>query len=76
MAESAPDCSALLDEELSSFVFNYLTDSQVRLAGGGGVLKAAAGTSGLWRALSRRRDSEARRGGGRDPGAQGPPRRA
>ncbi|EMP38135.1 hypothetical protein UY3_04625 [Chelonia mydas] len=29
MAEPAPDCSALLDEELSSFVFSYLTDSQV-----------------------------------------------
>ncbi|XP_008102864.2 peroxisome proliferator-activated receptor gamma coactivator 1-beta [Anolis carolinensis] len=31
MAE--PDCSALLDEELSSFVFNYLTDSQHEVSG-------------------------------------------
>ncbi|XP_066469977.1 peroxisome proliferator-activated receptor gamma coactivator 1-beta [Tiliqua scincoides] len=35
MAEPAPDCSALLDEELSSFVFNYLTDSQYEVSGEG-----------------------------------------
>nr|XP_006138162.1 peroxisome proliferator-activated receptor gamma coactivator 1-beta isoform X1 [Pelodiscus sinensis] len=34
MAEPAPDCSALLDEELSSFVFSYLTDSQYEVSGG------------------------------------------
>ncbi|KAM7162444.1 peroxisome proliferator-activated receptor gamma coactivator 1-beta isoform 2-T2 [Macrochelys suwanniensis] len=33
MAEPAPDCSALLDEELSSFVFSYLTDSQYEVSG-------------------------------------------
>nr|XP_056713506.1 peroxisome proliferator-activated receptor gamma coactivator 1-beta [Euleptes europaea] len=33
MAEPGPDCSALLDEELSSFVFNYLTDSQYEVSG-------------------------------------------
>ncbi|XP_074865491.1 peroxisome proliferator-activated receptor gamma coactivator 1-beta isoform X2 [Carettochelys insculpta] len=33
MAEPAPDCSALLDEELSSFVFSYLTDSQYEVTG-------------------------------------------
>ncbi|XP_032064904.1 peroxisome proliferator-activated receptor gamma coactivator 1-beta isoform X5 [Thamnophis elegans] len=33
MAESEPDCSALLDEELSSFVFNYLSDSQYEVSG-------------------------------------------
>lgn len=35
MAEPEPDCSALLDEELSSFVFNYLSDSQVGLRSAG-----------------------------------------
>lgn len=29
MAEPGPDCGTLLDEALSSFVFNYLADSQV-----------------------------------------------
>lgn len=29
MAEPGPDCSSLLDEDLSSFVFSYLADSQV-----------------------------------------------
>nr|XP_020636132.1 peroxisome proliferator-activated receptor gamma coactivator 1-beta [Pogona vitticeps] len=33
MAEPGPDCSALLDEELSSFVFNYLADSQHEVSG-------------------------------------------
>ncbi|XP_070595550.1 peroxisome proliferator-activated receptor gamma coactivator 1-beta isoform X2 [Erythrolamprus reginae] len=33
MAEPEPDCSALLDEELSSFVFNYLSDSQYEVSG-------------------------------------------
>ncbi|XP_054834795.1 peroxisome proliferator-activated receptor gamma coactivator 1-beta [Eublepharis macularius] len=33
MAEPGPDCSALLDEELSSFVFNYLADSQYEVSG-------------------------------------------
>uniref|UniRef100_A0A452HQK7 RRM domain-containing protein n=1 Tax=Gopherus agassizii TaxID=38772 RepID=A0A452HQK7_9SAUR len=33
MAEPSPDCSALLDEELSSFVFSYLTDSQYEVSG-------------------------------------------
>ncbi|XP_064376949.1 peroxisome proliferator-activated receptor gamma coactivator 1-beta [Dromaius novaehollandiae] len=33
MAEPAPDCSALLDEDLSSFVFNYLADSQYEVSG-------------------------------------------
>uniref|UniRef100_A0A670XLW7 PPARG coactivator 1 beta n=1 Tax=Pseudonaja textilis TaxID=8673 RepID=A0A670XLW7_PSETE len=28
-----PDCGALLDEELSSFVFNYLSDSQYEVSG-------------------------------------------
>ncbi|XP_026552140.1 peroxisome proliferator-activated receptor gamma coactivator 1-beta [Pseudonaja textilis] len=33
MAEPEPDCGALLDEELSSFVFNYLSDSQYEVSG-------------------------------------------
>ncbi|XP_061472824.1 peroxisome proliferator-activated receptor gamma coactivator 1-beta isoform X2 [Rhineura floridana] len=33
MAEPGPDCSSLLDEDLSSFVFNYLTDSQYEVSG-------------------------------------------
>ncbi|XP_060096583.1 peroxisome proliferator-activated receptor gamma coactivator 1-beta [Heteronotia binoei] len=33
MAEPGPDCGALLDEELSSFVFNYLADSQYEVSG-------------------------------------------
>lgn len=36
MAEPGPDCSSLLDEDLSSFVFSYLADSQVGREGGGG----------------------------------------
>lgn len=36
MAEPGPDCSSLLDEDLSSFVFSYLADSQVGGAAGGG----------------------------------------
>lgn len=36
MAEPGPDCSSLLDEDLSSFVFSYLADSQVGSAGRGG----------------------------------------
>ncbi|XP_068554750.1 peroxisome proliferator-activated receptor gamma coactivator 1-beta isoform X1 [Anas acuta] len=33
MAEPGPDCGALLDEALSSFVFNYLADSQYEVSG-------------------------------------------
>lgn len=33
MAEPGPDCSSLLDEELSSFVFSYLADSQYEVSG-------------------------------------------
>ncbi|KAM4653512.1 peroxisome proliferator-activated receptor gamma coactivator 1-beta [Amazona ochrocephala] len=33
MAEPGSDCSALLDEELSSFVFSYLADSQYEVSG-------------------------------------------
>ncbi|XP_061858886.1 peroxisome proliferator-activated receptor gamma coactivator 1-beta [Colius striatus] len=33
MAEPGPDCSALLDEDLSSFVFSYLADSQYEVSG-------------------------------------------
>lgn len=45
MAEPGPDCSSLLDEDLSSFVFSYLADSQVGSAGGlccAGPRRAAA----------------------------------
>ncbi|XP_074772267.1 peroxisome proliferator-activated receptor gamma coactivator 1-beta [Athene noctua] len=33
MAEPGPDCSSLLDEDLSSFVFSYLADSQYEVSG-------------------------------------------
>ncbi|KAM6322542.1 peroxisome proliferator-activated receptor gamma coactivator 1-beta [Podargus strigoides] len=33
MAEPGTDCSSLLDEELSSFVFSYLADSQYEVSG-------------------------------------------
>lgn len=48
MAEPGPDCSSLLDEDLSSFVFSYLADSQVGSAGcGGGCVGSAVRCS--WR---------------------------
>lgn len=68
MAEPGPDCSALLDEELSSFVFNYLTDSQVRLSAATASLQAhtarpdLAGAEQLLQALRARLAAE---GGGR-----------
>lgn len=43
MAEPGPDCSSLLDEDLSSFVFSYLADSQVGSAGRGGLCCAVPG---------------------------------
>ena len=57
MAEPGPDCGTLLDEALSSFVFNYLADSQVgraavRCGAGGpdaeprGAARAPRGTRG------------------------------
>lgn len=42
MAEPGPDCSSLLDEDLSSFVFSYLADSQVGSAGRGALLSGSA----------------------------------
>ncbi|XP_041253456.1 peroxisome proliferator-activated receptor gamma coactivator 1-beta [Onychostruthus taczanowskii] len=33
MAEPGPDCGSLLDEDLSSFVFSYLADSQYEVSG-------------------------------------------
>ncbi|XP_064017867.1 peroxisome proliferator-activated receptor gamma coactivator 1-beta isoform X1 [Pogoniulus pusillus] len=33
MAEPGPDCSSLLDEDLSSFFFSYLADSQYEVSG-------------------------------------------
>lgn len=74
MAEPEPDCSALLDEELSSFVFNYLSDSQVglRSAGlvSGGTLKHPPPTRHV---RNSRWDSKwtAESPGGGEPGATG-----
>lgn len=55
MAEPGPDCSSLLDEDLSSFVFSYLADSQVGRAGWGGLCCAGPGAVRLEGADGQRR---------------------
>lgn len=55
------DCSALLDEELSSFFLNYLSDTQVRPAGRAGQTPGCR-TVGLQRQLRSQERSGGRTG--------------